>query len=96
MLFGLALGALTPFLWLLCACFKRGEDIFASAFLPWGHLHDLTLDNFRILFTEEPFARWLLNSAFVTSAYTVLVVTLSSLGALPWRSTSLPGSAFSC
>lgn len=76
----LAIGALVPFLWLLCACFKKGEDIFAWSFLPWGHLGNLTLNNFRVLFRQEPFARWLLNSAFVTSTYTVLVVTFSSLG----------------
>jgi ABC-type glycerol-3-phosphate transport system permease component len=71
---------LVPFLWLACAAFKRQDDIFATAFLPWGHLHDLTLDNFRVLFTREPYARWLVNSLFVSSLQTALVVTLSSLG----------------
>ena len=78
----LALAALvvTPFLWLLSGAFKRQEDLFSSAFLPWDRLGDLTLDNFRDLFTREPYLRWLLNSLFLASAQTVLVVTFSSLG----------------
>src|SRR4051812_48569271 len=63
-----------------CAAFKRQQDIFTTPFLPWGRLHDLTLDNFRVLFSREPYARWLINSLFVSSLQTALVVTLSSLG----------------
>ena len=71
---------LVPFLWMTCAAFKRQQDIFSTPFLPWGRLHDLTLDNFRVLFTREPYARWLVNSLFVSSLQTALVVTFSSLG----------------
>ena len=76
----LAFAFLVPFLWLGCAAFKRQQDVFGVAFLPWGRLGDLTLDNFRVLFTREPFARWLVNSLFLSSLQTALVVTLSSLG----------------
>src|SRR4051794_16605057 len=76
----LALAVVVPFLWLACAAFKRQQDVFAVAFLPWGRLGDLTLDNFRPLFTREPFARWMINSLFLSSLQTALVVTLSSLG----------------
>jgi arabinooligosaccharide transport system permease protein len=75
-----ALIALTPFVWMMCATLKRREDLFGYVFLPWDNLHRLTLDNFRALFTKEPFARWLINSLFLASTNTVLVVTLSSLG----------------
>ena len=71
---------LVPFLWMACAAFKRQQDIFSIPFLPWRRLHDLTLDNFRVLFSHEPYARWLVNSLFVSSLQTALVVTLSSLG----------------
>ncbi len=80
---GLFAGAfiyLIPFLWLVCASFKSREDIFSHAFLPWTHLRDLTFDNFVALFSKEPFSRWLMNSLFVASLQTVLVVTFSSLG----------------
>jgi ABC-type glycerol-3-phosphate transport system permease component len=75
-----AFGVLVPFLWLACAAFKQQKDMFTSAFLPWDNLGDLTLDNFRVLFTREPFAQWLLNSVFLSSIQTALVVTFSSLG----------------
>lgn len=80
LLLGLAVLCLIPFFWLICASFKQQDDLFSSAFLPWGRLKDLTLDNFRTLFTRIPFARWLFNSLFLASTQTVVVVTLSSLG----------------
>jgi ABC-type glycerol-3-phosphate transport system permease component len=76
----LALLYLTPFLWLICACFKQGQDVFRYTFLPWSHLRNLTLDNFRVLFSHESFSRWLINSLFISSVQTLLVVTFSSLG----------------
>ena len=80
LLSALAWVVLVPFLWMACAAFKRQQDIFTTPFLPWGRLRYLTLDNFRILFTQEPFSRWLVNSLFVSSLQTCIVVTLSSLG----------------
>jgi len=75
----LAAIVLTPFAWLICAGVKRGDDLFTYAFLPWDSLHRLTLGNFKALFTQQPYARWLLNSLFLASTQTVLVVALSSL-----------------
>jgi ABC-type glycerol-3-phosphate transport system permease component len=80
MLIGLAFLALVPFIWLICACFKQQRDIFGCAFLPWGHLADLTVVNFRVLFAREPVSRWLFNSLFLSCTQTVLVVVSSSLG----------------
>jgi ABC-type glycerol-3-phosphate transport system permease component len=71
---------LVPFLWLVCAAFKQPEDLFDYAFLPWQHLDRLTIDNFTVLFPNEPFGYWLINSFFIASLQTVLVVTFSSLG----------------
>ncbi len=79
-LYALALAALMPFFWMICAAFKRGEDLLVYSFLPWDHLDRLTLDNFRTLLAREPFVRWLINSLFLASTSTVLVVMLSSLG----------------
>lgn len=75
----LALLNLAPLLWLICAAFKGPGDTFAYVFLPWRHLDRLTLDNFTELLSREPFFRWLLNSVFLASMYTVTVVMLSSL-----------------
>jgi len=68
-----------PFVWLACAAFKRGDDIFSSVLLP-ADLHKLTFSNFTELFNHESFGWWMINSIFLSSATTVLVVTLSSLG----------------
>jgi len=76
----LAVLVLTPFFWLICATVKSGEDLFTYALLPWRHLDRLTFANFRALFTQQRFDMWLLNSLFLASTQTVLVVTLSSLG----------------
>jgi ABC-type glycerol-3-phosphate transport system permease component len=76
----LALLSLMPFFWLICATFKTHEDIFQYTFLPWDNLGRLTWSNYDWLFRKEEFLVWLLNSLFVASTHTVLVVTLSSLG----------------
>jgi ABC-type glycerol-3-phosphate transport system permease component len=76
----LALVAIVPFIWLTCASFKRQDHIFSYAFLPWHNLRALTSDNFARLFNDTHFGLWLINSLFLASAQTVLVVTLSSLG----------------
>jgi ABC-type glycerol-3-phosphate transport system permease component len=76
----LALINVVPFAWLVCAAFKRPQETFDYAFLPWGHLERLTLGNFRQFIFQEPFQRWLINSTFLAATYTVSVVTLSSLG----------------
>jgi ABC-type glycerol-3-phosphate transport system permease component len=79
-LWTLALLSLTPFIWLICATFKDSGDFFTYAFLPWDHLHTLTTGNYGFLFRRYPFAHWLFNSLFLSSASTAIVVTLSSLG----------------
>src|SRR5690349_5492983 len=58
LLVGLAFVALVPFAWLVCACFKTQDDIFAYAFLPWDHLDSLTARNFPALFRREPYGLW--------------------------------------
>ena len=68
-----------PFLWLVCASFKAPADFFSATFLPWGDLGRLTLENYRLLFSGFPFPGWLLNSLFLASVQTVVVVLLSSL-----------------
>jgi multiple sugar transport system permease protein len=75
----LAVVSIMPFLWLIAAAFKQQRDIFRSVLLPWDDLGALTVENFRYLFTQTPFARWTFNSLFLASAQTVLAVTLSSL-----------------
>jgi ABC-type glycerol-3-phosphate transport system permease component len=72
--------SVAPIAWLICASVKRGEDLFTYTFLPWNNLSSLTLSNFTSLFTRQAFGNWLLNSIFIASTQTAVVVTLSSLG----------------
>jgi ABC-type glycerol-3-phosphate transport system permease component len=71
---------LLPFVWMVCASFKAPAEFFSATFLPWGDLGRLTLDNYRGLLGNFPFFGWLLNSLFLASVQTVVVVLLSSLG----------------
>ena len=59
--------------------FKTGQDLFAYAFLP-HNLRQLTLDNYSLLFHRAYFGRWLVNSIFLASLQTSIIVTLASLG----------------
>jgi ABC-type uncharacterized transport system permease subunit len=91
----LALMMLSPLVWLVCAAFKNSADLYTYAFLPWDHLHALTGDNFRKLWTQYPYARWVMNSMFLASAHTVISVALCSLAGFAlamlhgWPSSSL-------
>jgi ABC-type glycerol-3-phosphate transport system permease component len=78
-LLALAAVTLVPFVWVVCAAFKTPADQVAHQFLP-GRWTDVTLDNFRTLFARERFGEWMANSIFLASAYTIVVVPLSSLG----------------
>lgn len=86
-----ALAVMTPVLWMVCACFKTADDLFAYPFLPWGHLDRLTLDHFRTLFRREPFGVWVCNSLLLGGLQTVLSVTFGSLGGFALAKYRFPG-----
>ena len=78
-LIALAVLSLLPFIWVACASVKQGEDLFTYMFLP-PDLSRLTLSNFPRVFAGRPMTAWIVNSVFLASAHTVIVVLLSSLG----------------
>jgi ABC-type glycerol-3-phosphate transport system permease component len=82
---------LLPLIWMTCAALKTGSDLFSYTFLPWDHLNRLTFANFQQLFTGESFGRWFINSLFLASAQTVLMVLLSSLGGFALAKYQFPG-----
>jgi lactose/L-arabinose transport system permease protein len=71
--------SLGPFLWLVCASFKRDDDIFRYLLLPWREPSRWTLGNFSALWRRYPFFDWLCNSLFLACAQTCIVVVLSSM-----------------
>lgn len=91
-----------PILWVLTIAFSGGQslaivDVPANAtawdriraVIPWpAHL---SIDNFRSLFTDQPFARWLLNSVIVAGLTTVLGVFLSCTAAYAFSRFRFPG-----
>ncbi len=74
----IAVVTLLPMLWLVAASLKSRGDFFAYTFLP--PLDRLTLDNFRVLFTQQSFASWIANSLFITGITVLIQVLLASLG----------------
>lgn len=59
------------------------------AITPWPK--QVSASNFRSLFADQPFARWLLNSAIVAGATTVLGVFLASTAAYAFSRFRFPG-----
>jgi multiple sugar transport system permease protein len=75
-----AAASFVPIAWLISASLKTNDDFFAYSFLPWDDLSRLTVANYISLFRRTQFGTWAVNSIFLASMHTVLVVTLSSLG----------------
>ncbi len=69
---------LTPLVWLLAACIKGPDDLFHYLFFPPPG--KFSLYNFKQLFTDIPFLRFLANSFFVTGATVLIQLFFSSLG----------------
>ncbi len=69
---------LTPLVWLAASAFKANADFQAYAFMP--PLDRLTGENFRSLFAQMPFLRFMMNSFFVAGATVVVQLFFSSLG----------------
>jgi len=91
-----------PILWVLTvACSGQQQLMFVDlgadpsfgdrlrAIVPWpAHL---TLQNFRDVFSQQPFGRWLLNSAAVAAATTVLGVFLATTAGYAFSRFRFPG-----
>ena len=91
-----------PILWVVTIAFSGGQSLAIAdvppnatavdrlrAIMPWpAHL---SIDNFRSLFADQPFARWLLNSAIVAGATTVLGVFLACTAAYAFSRFRFPG-----
>lgn len=80
--FGLTLAvailvAISPYVWTLVTSLKTESELFS---VPITYLPaDPTLDNYRKVFTDNPFGRFLFNSALVASISTAITLFLGSL-----------------
>ncbi|OFX27851.1 MAG: sugar ABC transporter permease [Armatimonadetes bacterium RBG_16_67_12] len=69
----------TPYLWTLFTSLKSERELYQFPVTYWPHA--TTLVNYVAVFTQNPFGRFLLNSAVVTVASTVLCLFIASLAA---------------
>lgn len=94
--------AIYPILWVLTLAFSGGQSLMVvdlppdpgfldrlRSVLPWPKT--LSLSNFTDVWSQEPFARWLLNSAIVAGATTVLGVFLACTAAYAFSRFRFPG-----
>jgi trehalose/maltose transport system permease protein len=75
-----------PFYWAIVSSLKSGSAIFRVEFLPAAP----TLENYRALFAEQPFARNIVNSLIVASVATAISLALAvtaayALGRIKFR-----------
>jgi arabinogalactan oligomer / maltooligosaccharide transport system permease protein len=91
-----------PILWVVTIAFSGGQSLAISdvpanagffdrlrAIIPWpAHV---SASNFQSLFADQPFARWLLNSAIIAGATTILGVFLACTAAYAFSRFRFPG-----
>jgi multiple sugar transport system permease protein len=82
-----ALLFLFPLAWLLLTSFKNPEDIFTQPFIPTN----LRPGNYVEAWNGAPFGRYMLNSVFVSSSITVLVLLTSCLAGFALALRDFPG-----
>ncbi len=97
-----AIIALYPVLWVFTVAFSGQQSLAfvevpsdptffdrLRAIVPWPE--QMSLQNFRDVLTDQPFLRWMLNSAIVAGATTVLGVFLACTAAYAFSRFDFPG-----
>ncbi|HEV8580361.1 MAG TPA: sugar ABC transporter permease [Thermoanaerobaculia bacterium] len=93
---------LYPIFWVLTIAFSGGQSLAIAdvpadatawdrvrAVIPWPE--HVSMENFRSLFADQPFARWLLNSVIVAGSTTLLGVFLACTAAYAFSRFRFPG-----
>jgi multiple sugar transport system permease protein len=88
-LFILALGVSFPFVWMIRTSFMLPTD--ALKFPPLWVPPTFTLQNYRNALTIQPFARYLLNSLFISTAVVFAQLLTASMGAYAFARLKFPG-----
>lgn len=76
-----------PLLWMVITALKPADEVFGGNLIP----SDPTLANFAYVFTEVPFARYMLNSFFVSATVTVVALWFHSMAAYAMARLRFPG-----
>jgi multiple sugar transport system permease protein len=83
----LALLTVFPLFWMVSSAFKGPDEVNSVNLIPTAP----TLDNFRYVFTEVPFLRYMLNSLFVATVVTVAALWFHSMAAYALARLRFPG-----
>ena len=86
----LAVAAVTfiyPFLWMASSTLKAGAEFGSLALIP----DEITLDNYRTMWSRAPFGRALVNSVLVAGTITASVLVLGSITAYAMARLTFPG-----
>ncbi len=83
----LALLTVFPLFWMVSSAFKGPDEVNSVNLIPAAP----TLDNFRYVFTEVPFLRYMLNSLFVATVVTVAALWFHSMAAYALARLRFPG-----
>lgn len=83
----LAILTVFPLLWMMATAFKPADEVFARNLVP----RDPTFANFRYVFTQVPFLRYMFNSLFVAGMITVLALWFHSMAAYALARLRFPG-----
>ena len=83
----LALLTIAPLLWMVSGAFKPRSEVYELSLLP----KHPTLDNFRYVFTNGSFGRYIFNSAFISISVTVLALWFHSMAAYALARLHFPG-----
>lgn len=78
-----------PFLWSLSLSFQPPGDVFSWPIKLWPD--PATLQNYRRLWTEIPFGRWLFNSAFLAGLVTLANLFFDALAGYAFARLRFPG-----
>jgi multiple sugar transport system permease protein len=76
-----------PLIWMVSSAFKPGDDVYSLSIIP----NSPTLDNFRYVFTELPFPRYMFNSFFVSATVTLIALFFHSMAAYALARLRFPG-----
>jgi multiple sugar transport system permease protein len=83
----ISLLTVSPLIWMVSSAFKTGTEVYQLSIIP----QNPTLDNFRYVFTELPFVRYMLNSLFVSASVTVIALFFHSMAAYALARLRFPG-----
>jgi multiple sugar transport system permease protein len=83
----LAFMAIAPLFWMLSMALKPSNEVFDTNLIP----RQPTLNSFVYVFTQVDFARYLLNTLFVSAAVTIVALILHSMAAYALARLRFPG-----